>query len=61
MICFFGWLAGQVMKLGLQGQMGTFGVLMGSEGGGGNGPFGGSKMRRNGKSEPTLQIGPVFL
>ena len=31
---FFGWLAGQVMKLGLQGQMGTFGVLMGSEGGG---------------------------
>ena len=35
---FFGWLAGQVMKLGLQGQMGNFGVRMGLAGGQ-NGPF----------------------
>ena len=26
---FFGWSAAQVMKLGLQGQIGTFKVLMG--------------------------------
>ena len=35
---FFGWLAGQVMKLGLQGQMGNFGVRMGLAGKQ-NGPF----------------------
>ena len=35
---FLGWLAGQVMKLGLQGQMGNFGVRMGLAGKQ-NGPF----------------------
>ena len=56
---FFGWSAAQVMKLGLQGQIGTFKVLMG--GGAKMVHLGAQKHRKNGKSVPTLKIGSVFL
>ena len=59
----FGWLARQDMKLGVKGLMETFGVPMGSGGGGENGQFRGPKthkMGENGKNETTLQIRPVF-